>query len=155
VTSRRATAPPVSRRTALAGVGGAAGLAFAAACSDTTDSASDGGENAGEDPGEDAGGGAGTELTALSDVPVGGAVAVEGADGKPLLVTRPSEDEVIALSAVCTHQGCAVAPDGERLRCPCHGSTYDLTGKNIDGPAPSPLTPVTVEVVDGTVVTSG
>ena len=150
MTSRRGTETPVTRRAALAGAGGAAGLAFVAACSDTPGASSEGGGDAG-----DAGGAAGTELTPLSDVPVGGAVSVEDADGKAVLVTRPSEDEVVALSPVCTHQGCAVAPDGARLRCPCHGSTYDLAGKNIGGPAPSPLTPIAVEVVDGTVVTTG
>lgn len=152
MTSRRAPRTPLSRRTALTGAGGVAGLALVAACSDTTDTTTDTTSDAGEGAGNEAGG---AELTALSDVPVGGAVAVEGEGGKALLVTRPSEGEVVALSAVCTHQGCAVAPDGERLRCPCHGSTYDLTGKNLGGPAPSPLTPVAVEVVDGTVVTRG
>jgi len=146
----------MTRRTALAGAGGAAGLAFVAACSDTPEASSEGGGDAGGTEGTGGTGGTeGTELTTLSDVPVGGAVSVEDADGKAVLVTRPSEDEVVALSPVCTHQGCAVAPDGERLRCPCHGSTYDLAGKNVGGPAPSPLTPIAVEVVDGTVVTTG
>lgn len=57
----------------------------------------------------------------------------------------------MAFSAVCTHQGCTVAADGAGLRCPCHGSTYDLTGANTAGPAPSPLPKVEVTVTDGQV----
>lgn len=57
----------------------------------------------------------------------------------------------MAFSAVCTHQGCTVAADGAGLRCPCHGSTYDLTGANTAGPAPSPLPKVEVTVTGGQV----
>ena len=48
--------------------------------------------------------------------------------------------------------GCTVAPGDKQLDCPCHQSVYDLTGKNISGPAPSPLAPFPVKVVDGAVV---
>jgi cytochrome b6-f complex iron-sulfur subunit len=42
-------------------------------------------------------------------------------------------------TAVCTHLGCTVNAVETGFSCPCHGSTYDLEGLNIGGPAPSPL----------------
>ncbi len=73
--------------------------------------------------------------------------------GKPVIVAQPSKGEVVAFSAVCTHMGCTVAPQGKILKCPCHGSTYDLaTGENTGGPAPRPLTAIRVTVSGGEVV---
>ena len=47
----------------------------------------------------------------------------------------------IALSSVCTHQGCQVSYDhGEgNLPCPCHGSIFSTSGSVLNGPADSPL----------------
>lgn len=42
-------------------------------------------------------------------------------------------------TAVCTHLGCTVNAVETGYACPCHGSTYDLEGKNTGGPAPLPL----------------
>ena len=61
-----------------------------------------------------------------------------------------------AISAVCTHLGCAVRPEAlpqpedrmvggrtlsvaHRFACSCHGSRYQGDGVNLSGPAPSPL----------------
>ena len=45
-----------------------------------------------------------------------------------------------AFTSICTHQQCTVADfSGGLINCPCHGSQYDTTGKNVAGPAPSPL----------------
>ena len=90
-------------------------------------------------------------LAQLSDIPVGGAISAKLADGKPIILVQPEEGTVVALSAVCTHQQCTVAPDGDELRCPCHGSVYDLTGANVSGPAPSPLAQFDVHVSNGAV----
>ena len=56
-------------------------------------------------------------------------------------LTRNAGGAIIALSAKCTHRGCTVAwnPTASEYLCPCHGAKYDATGKNISGPAPSPL----------------
>jgi cytochrome b6-f complex iron-sulfur subunit len=98
------------------------------------------------------GSGAGTTIVALSKVPVGGAVSAT-ADGKKIIVAQPTSGQAVAFSAICTHMGCTVAPSGNKLNCPCHGSVFDaLTGKNIGGPAPSPLPAVDVHVADGNVV---
>jgi cytochrome b6-f complex iron-sulfur subunit len=133
-----------SRRAVI--VGSAAGVAALGACSSQDEAPPAGPEQT--SPGD--GGG----LVAVDDVPVGGAVVVEGADG-PLVVSQPSAGDVVAFSAVCTHQGCTVQADGAQLRCPCHGSVFEsATGANISGPAPSPLPAVDVHVVDGQVRTA-
>jgi cytochrome b6-f complex iron-sulfur subunit len=60
----------------------------------------------------------------------------------------------IALSSICTHQGCTVGynPTAGDLECPCHGSVYNLSGNVLVGPAPSPLRSFTVSQT-GTVLT--
>lgn len=40
-----------------------------------------------------------------------------------------------ALSPICTHRGCTVDVRGDRLVCPCHGSTYNRGGQVLRGPA--------------------
>ncbi len=85
-------------------------------------------------------------IVKLADVPVGSAVSAE-VSGKRVIVAQPTKGKVVAFSAVCTHQGCTVSPAGAMLNCPCHGSVFDaLTGKNLSGPAPSPLPPVPVKL---------
>jgi cytochrome b6-f complex iron-sulfur subunit len=46
-----------------------------------------------------------------------------------------------ALSTVCTHLGCTPnwLPADEKFKCPCHGSGFQATGVNFEGPAPRPL----------------
>lgn len=49
------------------------------------------------------------------------------------------EDEFVAVSPICTHLGCTVDVAGAQLICPCHGSTYDRSGKVLRGPAEEAL----------------
>jgi nitrite reductase/ring-hydroxylating ferredoxin subunit len=101
----------------------------------------------------DAAGGGAVSLVKLSKVPVAGAIGLEVA-GKPVIVSQPTAGDVIGFSAVCPHQFATVAVTDKVLRCPLHGSTFDLaTGKNLSGPAAGkPLSPFPVKVVDGEVV---
>lgn len=65
-----------------------------------------------------------------------------------------SEDGLIVLSAVCSHLGCLVNYRREKggFVCPCHGGRYDLSGRNISGPPPAPLTRFPVRIEDGRVL---
>lgn len=44
-----------------------------------------------------------------------------------------------AMSATCTHLGCAVGKVEWGYQCPCHGSKFDSAGRVLAGPAPKPL----------------
>ena len=82
-----------------------------------------------------------------SVVPVGGGTVFAG---QRVVVTQPQASRYVRLSAICTHQGCVVADvDGGTINCPCHGSRYHLDGTVARGPAPQPLAPRHVTVVDG------
>lgn len=96
---------------------------------------------------------AGAPLVKLADVPVGGAVSAKTADGTELIIAQPTAGTVAAFIAKCTHKGCAVTPAGDKLNCPCHASVFDaLTGKNLSGPAPSPLVAFGVAIAGEDVV---
>ena len=112
---------------------------------------SGGGSTNDDTPSENTGGGSGA-LAKVSDVPESGALSVKDADGNELLLTQASAGTIVALSAICTHQGCTVKGDGGELVCPCHGSVFDLSGANVSGPAPKPLSEVDVRVVNGEVL---
>jgi Rieske Fe-S protein len=91
-------------------------------------------------------------LAKVADIPVGTAVSAT-LDGKPILISQPTAGQIVAFTAICTHQGCTVAPAGKQFQCPCHGSVYDAaTGKVIQGPAPLPLAAVAVKVAGPDVV---
>ena len=70
---------------------------------------------------------------------VGGAAMVSASTGT-YLVARTSQSAVTAVTAVCTHEGCAVTGfDSGHYVCPCHGSTFTTSGTVVQGPASSPL----------------
>lgn len=58
-----------------------------------------------------------------------------------IIIIRTSNSVYIALSKVCTHQGCTVTynSSNNNLPCPCHGSLYNINGSVINGPAPNAL----------------
>lgn len=51
------------------------------------------------------------------------------------------QDQIFALSTVCTHLGCIVnwLENEQKFKCPCHGSGFYINGVNFEGPAPRPL----------------
>ena len=68
---------------------------------------------------------------------------------EPVIVVRAAEGDYRAFTATCTHLDCIVEfrPGQGVLWCNCHNGVYDLTGRNIAGPPPRPLTPYAVHVV--------
>ncbi len=65
-----------------------------------------------------------------------------------------SGGEMTIFSAVCSHLGCLVNYHKETREfiCPCHGGKYDLSGKNISGPPPAPLTKLPHRIENGMVL---
>lgn len=97
-------------------------------------------------------GGSAGALAKLSDIKVGEAISATGPDGGDIIITRPTASTVAAYSAICTHQGCTVRPNGAELDCPCHGSVFDLKGAVLQGPAMQPLPAVKVAISGDDVV---
>ena len=90
-----------------------------------------------------------------TDIPFNSAKIVRF-NKKAIILVRTEQEQVKAFSAVCTHLGCIVQfmPDAKLFKCNCHGSQFDMTGKNIAGPAPSPLKPFRVELKDNNIFLS-
>lgn len=101
----------------------------------------------GADETTDGGGGpaSGPATVAAADVPVGGGAILAA---EKVVVTQPRRGDFKAFTAVCTHQGCAVAEVASgQITCPCHGSAFSIEdGSVVAGPAPKPLPAKTVEV---------
>ncbi len=123
----------LSRRQVLqAGLGAAAGMAagvIGVALRSGTERSGDDWED------EQLVGGEGfwTEVARVDEVP----------EGTALRFTTPAFDGFVvndagtirALSSVCTHMACTLAyrPDWQDLRCPCHGASFDLSGRLANG----------------------
>jgi len=143
----------LSRRTVI--VWGGAGAAAAATvglvgCSTGTDTGSAPSGTGSAPSGTDTP----TEIATLADIPVGGSIVVEVA-GEQIVLSQPESGTVTAFSAVCTHQGCIVAPTEKELACPCHGSRFNAeTGAVIEGPAARALPSVAVTVNGTSVMTA-
>ena len=82
-----------------------------------------------------------------SEVAQGTAIAFRFGD-KPALLVRDDGGQLHAFIAICTHLECVVQfrKDMGHIWCACHNGQFDLTGRNIAGPPPRPLTPLIVEV---------
>jgi Rieske Fe-S protein len=149
-----------SRRTVLVCVGTASAAALAGCARYNSNN----GGVAGSQPVQDsstaapASGGSGAAaqsgppvLAKTSDIPVGGGKIL--AD-KKIVITEPQAGSFKAFTAVCTHQGCTVdSVSGGTINCPCHGSKFSIAnGSVVNGPAVSPLAPVSITVQGTSIV---
>jgi len=70
--------------------------------------------------------------------------------GDPAIVIHTGGSRYYAYDAVCTHAGCTVGydPGSKLIVCPCHGAQYDPThdARVVGGPAPTPLTRLTMSI---------
>lgn len=85
----------------------------------------------------------------------------DGSKLNRLILIRLADDGIVAFSAVCTHEACAVSEwiaSEQRLLCPCHFSKFDVRdgGSVSEGPAPRglPRLPLRLEA-DGVLVVDG
>jgi phenylpropionate dioxygenase-like ring-hydroxylating dioxygenase large terminal subunit len=79
-----------------------------------------------------------------NELPKPGTYAVKSVMGTPVLLTRAKDGKLRAFHNICRHRqapianGCGAA---QRLACPYHAWTYDLTGKVVGVPGDEGFTP--------------
>jgi Rieske Fe-S protein len=63
-----------------------------------------------------------------------------------IIVAQPSAGTYVAFSAGCPHECCVVSwnETHSEFVCPCHGSTFDISGQVSGGPAPNGLQQLSV-----------
>ena len=80
--------------------------------------------------------------------------ASEVVDRRVVYLVRSAASEVRVLDSTCTHLGCRTRfnADTMQIECPCHGGRYDVAGRVIAGPPPSPLRTLPTRVEDNRVL---
>lgn len=98
--------------------------------------------------------GAWRAVGASVDLPEGGAVSFDL--GSVTGFVHRADSQLEAVSGICTHQGCKLwldAPE-QRLRCPCHSTSFSLEGKTLTHQlpiAPAPLPKFKVRETNGVI----
>ena len=82
-------------------------------------------------------------------VPVRGSMIFQyPTDNDPCILIRPTADEFVAYSRLCTHATCPVyyRPAQNTIECPCHQGFFSVAdGSVLQGPPPRPLTRILIE----------
>jgi Rieske Fe-S protein len=79
-------------------------------------------------------------VAGINDIAVGGTLLFRAPDGRTVNITRRESTgragDFVALSSTCPHLGCQVGWEAQNNRyyCPCHGGTFDPSGKGTGGP---------------------
>lgn len=79
---------------------------------------------------------------AVADLDQKGFLLTQAGNTEVIIVRNPkSTENLIALNASCTHQGCKVEwrSGASEFSCPCHGAKFALDGKATKGPATEAL----------------
>ena len=74
-----------------------------------------------------------------------------------VIVANTGQENFVAVSQTCTHQGCTVQYDNstQHFICPCHGGTYDKNGQVLYGPPIYPLKNYKTSLSGNTLTISG
>ncbi|MEP7025754.1 MAG: Rieske (2Fe-2S) protein [Actinomycetota bacterium] len=117
----------------------------------SSSSSSSSGSGSGSGGSGSSGSGGGAALASTSDIPVGGGKILTD---QKIVITQPKAGSFDAFTAVCTHAGCTVdSVSGGTINCPCHGSKFSIAnGSVVNGPASSPLAPVSIKVKGTSIV---
>lgn len=73
---------------------------------------------------------------------VGGSViGLAAGMSQPIVLVRSDPGQITATNSRCTHMGCTMAFNelNYTLDCPCHGSSFELDGRIVTGPASEPV----------------
>jgi len=75
---------------------------------------------------------------------------------KPGILIYTEDGKYKAFEAICTHLDCIVQyrADSKQIWCACHNGYFDLFGKNISGPPPSPLEEFKVTIINENIIVS-
>jgi len=141
-------------RQCSAGLAALSGVAILQACGGGGPTSSSGGSFGGSSlplvNGASAGGGIQVTIDASSPLASAGSMALVQSSAGSVLVARTGADTFTALSATCTHQGCAITGEsGSSYVCPCHGSRFDTSGRVLNGPASRPLQQFNTQFANG------
>ncbi len=83
---------------------------------------------------------------------VGGSLLVQvGSD--TVMLMRIDATTVLAVSAICTHNGCTIdyVAGDQTLRCPCHGAHFGSDGHVISGPTNRRLRQYTASLAENVI----
>ena len=86
-------------------------------------------------------------VTSLKQLPPNTTKIFQDLSGREIVLVNTGKS-LKAISTNCTHLGCKVywEPDKVRFFCPCHEGVFDLNGNVVSGPPPRPLDQYSVEV---------
>ncbi len=96
-----------------------------------------------------------TSITSTAKALPEGKMTAIDANGQSILIANVG-GTYYAVRNICTHMGCHLSDGtlkGERVQCPCHGSTFDVrTGTVVKGPAKNPEPSFKVVIKDDEIV---
>ena len=98
--------------------------------------------------------GSGSVIAKTADVAANNSASFTVPNGDPGVLVHLKSGSFVAFDATCTHAGCPVSydPGSQLLLCPCHGAAFDPAhgASVVQGPAPTPLTSVAINVNNAT-----
>ncbi len=100
-----------------------------------------------------------TEIGKVGEIKVNQIVEFDyPTDKDPCVMVRLNDKQFVAYDRRCTHLLCPVIaqPEHQRLHCPCHEGSFELsTGNPISGPPQRPLRRIVLDIRNDTVFAVG